>query len=71
MAQRSNPTSKEWRLCRCRKAERSYSAFKVRRGSHEEILLLQGKEQWFHFAGAVKRYHTSKVRKTQLRWWVM
>ena len=26
--------------------ERSYSMFKVRRGSHEEIPLVQGKEQW-------------------------
>ena len=51
MAQRSNPTSKERRLCRYRRAERSYSTFKVRRGSREEILLLQGKEQRFHFAG--------------------
>ena len=42
--------------------------FKVRRGSHEEIPLFQGKEQWLHFAGAgVKRYPTSKVRETQVR----
>ena len=40
--------------------------FKVRRGSGEEILLIQGKEQWLRFAGAaVKRYPTSKVRETQ------
>ena len=25
---------------------------KVRKGSHEEIPLVQGKEQWLHFAGA-------------------
>ena len=31
-------------------ANRSYSTFKVRRGSHEEILLIQGKEQRLHFA---------------------
>ena len=48
--------------------ERSYSTFKVRRGGHEEIPLVQGKEQWLHFAGtAVKRYPTSKVRETQVR----
>ena len=48
-------------------AERSYSMFKVRRGGREEIPLVQGKEQWLHFAGAaVKRYPTSKVRETQM-----
>ena len=36
---------------------------KFRRGSSEEIPLVQGKEQWLSFAGAaVKRYPTSKVR---------
>ena len=53
----------------CRRAERSYSTFKVRRGGSEEIPFVQGKEQWLHFAGAaVKRYPTSKVRETQVRW---
>jgi len=48
--------------------ERSYSTFKVRRGCHEEIHLAQGKEQWLCFAeAAVKRYHSSKVRETQVR----
>ena len=52
----------------CRRAERSYSMFKVRRGSSEEILLVQGKEQQLRFAGAaVKRYPMSKVRETQVR----
>ena len=60
-AKRSSPTSKEWWLHGRRRAERSYSTFKVRRGD-----LVQGKE--LHFAGAaVKRYSTSKVRETQLR----
>ena len=37
-------------------------------GAHEEIPLIQGKEQWLCFAGvAVKRYPTSKVRETQVR----
>ena len=50
-----------------RRAERSYSKFKDRRGP-EKIPLVQGKEQWLHFAGAaVKRYPMSKVRKTQVR----
>ena len=51
-AERSNPTSKERWLCGRRRAERSYSTFKVRRGSGEEIALVQGKEQWLYFAGA-------------------
>ena len=60
--------SKEQRLRGHRRAERSYSTFKVRRGGHE-IPLVQGKEQWLRFAGAaVKRYPTSKVRETQVRW---
>ena len=68
MAERSYPMYKEWRLCRCRRAERSYSMFKVRRGGREEIPLVQGKEQWLRFAGsAVKRYPTPKVRETQVR----
>ena len=61
------PTSKERWLCGRRRAERSYSTFKVRRGGGEEIPLVQGKEHWLHFAGAaVKRY--PKVRETQVRW---
>ena len=36
---------------------------KVRKGSGEEIPLIQGKEQQLHFAGAaVKRYPMPKVR---------
>ena len=67
--ERSNPTSKEWRLSGHRRAERSYSTFKVRRCGPEEIPFLQGKEQRLRFAGAVvKRYPTSKVRETQVRW---
>ena len=67
-AERSNPTSKEQRLLGHRRAKRSYSTFKVRRGGREEIPLIQGKEQQLCFAGAaVKRYPTSKVRETQVR----
>ena len=69
MAERSKPTSKERWLRGCRKAERSYSMFKVRRGRSEEELLVQGKEQRLHFAGAaMKRYPVSKLRETQVRW---
>ena len=66
---RSNPTSKERWLRRRRRAERSHSMIKVRRGGGEEIPLVQGKEQRLCFAGAaVKRYPTPKVRETQVRW---
>ena len=68
-AERSNPTSREQRLHGRRRAKRSYSTFKVRRGGGEEIPLVQGKEQRLHFAGgAVKRYPTFKIRETQVRW---
>ena len=61
--------SKNQRLHRRNRAESSYSMFKVRRGGCEEIPLVQGKEQWLCFAGAaMKRYFTSKVRETQVRW---
>ena len=67
--ERRNPMPKERWLSRNRRAERSYSTFKVRRGGREEIPLVQGKGQQLHFAGAaVKRYPTSKVRETQVRW---
>ena len=65
---RRYPSSKELWLHQQRRAERSYSTFKVRRGGCEEIPLVQGKKQWLCFAGAaVKRYPTSKVRETQVR----
>ena len=61
--ERSNPTSKKLQLRGLRRAERSYSTFKVRRGN-----LVYGKEQRLRFAGAaVKRYLISKVRETQVR----
>ena len=67
-AERSYPTSKEWWLHGRRRAERSYSTFKFRRGGRKEIPLVQGKEQRLHFSGAaVKKYPTSKVRETQVR----
>ena len=69
VARSSNPASKEQWLRRHRRAYRSYSTFKVSMGSGEEIPLVQGKEQRLCFAGAaVKRYPTSKVRETQVRW---
>ena len=66
MAKRSYPTPKKRRLHRHRRAERSYSTFKVRRGGREEIPFVQGKEQWLRFAGAaMKRY--PKVREVSPR----
>ena len=63
-AEKSNPTSKERRLPKHRRAESSYSTFKVKRGD-----LVQGKEERLHFAEAyVKRYPTSKLREAQVRW---
>ena len=59
----------EWGLCRHRRAKRSYPTLKVRNGVSKQILIVQGKEQRLCFAGAaVKRYPTSKVRETQVRW---
>ena len=68
-AKRSYSMSEEQQLRGHRRAERSYSTFKVRRGSCEEIPLSQGKEQRLCFAGAaMKRYPMSKVTETQVRW---
>ena len=64
-----NPTFKQRWLHEHRKAERSYSTFKVRRGGCEEIPLIQGKEQQLQFAeAAMKKYPMSKVRETQVKW---
>ena len=65
---REEQPKEQW-LHRHRRARRSYSIFKVRRGGCEEIPLIQGKEQRLCFAGAaVKRYPTPKVRETQVKW---
>ena len=47
---RSNPTSKEWWLCRRRRAERSYSTSKVRASGWEELPPAQGQGQWLRRA---------------------
>ena len=69
MAERINPTSKEWQLCGCgRLRGATYSMFEVRKGGSEEIPLVNSKEQWLRFAGAaMKRYPTFKVKETQER----
>ena len=52
-----------------KRAWRSYPTLKVRKGGGEEIPLIEGKEQRLCFAGAaLKRYPTTKVRETQVRW---
>ena len=62
------PMSKERWLRGHRRAERSQSTSKVRRGGGEEIPLVQGKEQQLCFAGAaVKRFPMSKETETQVR----
>ena len=50
----------------CRKAEWSYSMFKIRRGSHEEIALVQGKEQWLYFAAAAMKIPHVQGKEQQL-----
>ena len=55
VAKMSNRTSKERWLCGCRRAEKGYSTFKVRRGGREEIPLVQGKEHRLCFPGAVMK----------------
>ena len=50
-------------------AERSYPTPEGRVGGQEELPYIRGKEQQLCFAGvAMKRYPTSKVRETQVRW---
>ena len=71
-AKRIYPMSKEQQLSGNRRAERSYSMFKVRRGGSEAIPLVQSKEQHLHFVGAsMKRYPMSKVREIQVRRYVL
>ena len=65
-AGRSNPRSV---AAQAQEGLEELSALKVRNGGSKEIPLIQGKEQRLCFAGAaVKRYPTSKVRETQVRW---
>ena len=55
------PYVQEAVAAQARRAERSYSTFKVRRGGREEIPLIQGNEQWLSFAGtALRRYPRSR-----------
>ena len=53
MAERSYPTSKEWWLHGCRRAERSYSTFKVRRSNPTPEARGGGREDQPHILGAL------------------
>ena len=47
---------------------RGTGAAAARHSGRDELPHVQGQKQWLHFAGAaMKRYSTSKVRKTQVR----
>ena len=53
-AERGYPTSKEWQLHGRRRAERSYSMSKIRRGGREEIPLVQGKRNPSKMVGVAR-----------------
>ena len=63
MAERSNPTSKEQQLCSHRRAKRSYSTFKVRRGGREEIPLVQGKRNPSKTIGVARGHQRADTLK--------
>ena len=50
---------------RCRRAERSYSMFKVRRGGHEEIPLIQGKRNPSEMVGVARGHQRADRLKPQ------
>ena len=64
-AGRSNPTSKERRLHGRRRAESSYSMFKVRRDGGEEIPLIQGKRNPSKMVGAERGHQREDRLKAQ------
>ena len=57
------PTSKEWWLRGHRRAERSYSTFKVRRGGREEIPLVQGKRNPSKTVGVARGHQRADTLK--------
>ena len=52
-------------LLQLRRAERSYSMFKVRRGSSEEITLIQGKRSPSKMVGAERGHQRAERLKPQ------
>ena len=63
VAERCNLMSKEWRLIRRRRAERSYSTFKVRRGGCEERPHVQGKRNPSKTVGVARRHQRTDTLK--------
>ena len=62
-AKRSNPMSKEQQLHGHRRAKKSYSKSKVRRGGPEEITLVQGKRNPSKAVGVVRRHQRAHILK--------
>ena len=62
-AKSSYPASKEWWLRGRRRPQRSYSTFKVRRGSGEEIPLLQGKRNPSKMVGVARGHQRADTLK--------
>ena len=62
-AGRSYLRSKKWWLHRRRRAERSYSTFKVRRGSREETPLIQGKRNPSKMVGVARGHQRADTLK--------
>ena len=56
-------SKKRW-LCGYRRAERSYSTFKVRRGGREEILLIQGERNPSKTAGVARGHQRADTLKS-------
>ena len=63
VAEMSSPTSKERWLSKCRRAERSYSMFKVRRGGHEKIPHVQGKRNPRKMVGIARGHQRADTLK--------
>ena len=63
-AKRRNPTSKEQWLSWRRRVKRSYSTFKVRKGSGEEIPLVQGKRNPSKMVGVVRGHQRADTLKS-------
>ena len=63
MGRRSNPTSKEWWLHGRRKAYRSYPTSKVRKGSSDEIPLIQGKRNPSKMVGVARGHQRADTLK--------
>ena len=62
-AERSNPSSKEWWLSGCRRAERSYSMLKIRSGGGEEIPLVQGNRNPIKTVGVARGHQRADTLK--------